>query len=135
MTSPLTSRIMSVTSSGRSSIRSTISSTSGWLAAIERARQSPARASPRGPLGPHSSDRPPSSTAERKARAAAERELDAAGERSTLSSEEEIDKISNIKEVKEYLKRLAKVDVQHHPNFFSHQLERNTCYCLTLCIE
>ncbi len=37
MTSPLTERCMSVTSSGRSSISSTIRTTSGWLAAIELA--------------------------------------------------------------------------------------------------
>ena len=37
MTSPLTERCMSVTSSGRSSISSTISATSGWLCVIELA--------------------------------------------------------------------------------------------------
>ena len=37
MTSPLTERCMSVTSSGRSSISSTIRNTSGWLSVIARA--------------------------------------------------------------------------------------------------
>ena len=38
MTSPFTERCMSVTSSGRSSMSSTMSATSGWLAAMELAR-------------------------------------------------------------------------------------------------
>ena len=37
MTSPFTERCMSVTSSGRSSISSTIRNTSGWLSVIARA--------------------------------------------------------------------------------------------------
>ena len=38
MTSPLTERCMSVTSSGRSSISRTIRKTSGWLSVIARAK-------------------------------------------------------------------------------------------------